>query len=270
MIRLGSVPFLNVKPLVFPLEQNIVEHDFQIISAPPAELSRMLEGGDIDLGLVPVAELIKERSYSIVPGISISSFGPVDSVVLLSKVELREIKTVAVDRRSQSSAGLLRVIMDVFIKTRPEYVKADVEAGVPEGVEACMFIGNSGLKYRHFPPEGYGVYDLGEIWTEHTGLPFVYGVYAVGEGVELGSGVDALLEAKSVGVKMAEKIAMIESPKIGLSEEVCLRYITERIRYELGEKELEGMKRFADYLDYPGELGELSGGQYEPKLYGGP
>ncbi len=267
MIRLGSVPFLNVKPLVLPLEQNIVKHDFEIISAPPAELSRMLEDGEIDLGLVPVAELINKRACTVVPGVSISSLGPVDSVVLLSKVELAEIKTVAVDRRSQSSAGLLRVIMEMFIKTRPEYIRADVEAGVVEGVEACMFIGNSGLKNRYFPPEGCRVYDLGEIWTEQTGLPFVYGVYAVNPGVDLGSGVDALLEAKSVGMKMAEKIAMIESPKIGLSEEVCLRYITERIRYGLGTQELEGIKRFAAYM---GELGEHPGGDFELKLYDGP
>src|SRR5919109_4184066 len=116
LIKLGSVPFLNVKPLIFPLEERLVEHDFEVSYTPPSNLSRMLFEKKVDLGLIPVAELLKRGTYSIVPDISISSYGKVDSVVLISRSDIKDLRTIAVDARSQSSAALLRVILEVFNK----------------------------------------------------------------------------------------------------------------------------------------------------------
>ncbi|MGH7889515.1 MAG: MqnA/MqnD/SBP family protein, partial [Thermodesulfobacteriota bacterium] len=122
MIKLGSVPFLNVRPLIYPLEEGLVEHDFEIIYRPPSGLSQMLFEKKVELGLVPVAELIKKQNFTVVPNISISSYGKVDSVILLTKSPIKEIKNVAVDARSRSSAALLRVILEIFHKLSPSYI----------------------------------------------------------------------------------------------------------------------------------------------------
>ncbi|OGE24774.1 MAG: hypothetical protein A2V51_04710 [Candidatus Dadabacteria bacterium RBG_19FT_COMBO_40_33] len=248
MIKLGSVPFLNVKPLVFPLEEKLVQHDFLISYTSPSNLSTLLFDKEVDLGLIPVAELVKRGNYTIVPNISISSYGKVDSVVLLTRTEIKELKTVAVDVRSQSSTALLRIILEVFNKLSPIYIRREANEKFLDDVDGGMLIGNTGLKLRYFPPDGYRVFDLGEIWTNETGLPFVYAVYAVNEGIKLGRNLYALEMAKSIGLKIVKKIAKIESEKIGFSEEICLRYLTERIRYDLGEKEVTGILTYAKLL----------------------
>lgn len=265
MLRLGVVPFLNVKPLVFPLEQNLVPHDFEIVYAPPSELSLMMKRGSIDVGLLPVAELIESTPYVVVPGMSISSFGKVGSVVLVSTVPLSKISSVAVDGRSQSSSSLLRVVLELFNNASPRYVsRLPDEGGFLDGVDAGMYIGNTGLVLSRRPPKGYDVHDLGELWTAETGLPFVYAIYAVRGGVKLGGGLDTLMRAKEAGVGLAEKIAIMEAPRMGLSEEVCMEYLTERIRYDLGERELLGVAAYAGYLH---ELGLAAAASFGLELY---
>ncbi len=258
MIKLGSVSFMNAKPLTFALENGLVEHDFDITLTPPSDLSLMLSGKAIDLGLIPVAEFLRRNSYSAVPGISISSYGKVDSVVLLSKGAITDIKRVAVDRRSQSSTALLRIILETFYSLSPVYLPRTADGGFLEGVDAGMIIGDTGLEITHSPPGGYHVYDLGEIWTGETGLPFVYAVFAVNEGVELGRNLDALHKSKEHGLCIVDKIARTESARTGIDEGICYKYLTERIKFDLGEKEIEAIGRYSEYLSRLGEAERIS------------
>lgn len=218
----------------------------------------MLLKKEIDLGLIPVAEFLKRGNYRAVPDISISSEGKVDSVILLTKGGIEDIETVAVDRRSQSSTALLRIILEIFNNLSPKYIKRDAGEGFLRDVDAGMLIGDTGLKSAYSPPEGYRVIDLGEVWTEETGLPFVYAVFAVNEGVALGENLDALVKSKSYGLGIIEKIARLESAAIGISEEACLRYLKERIRYDLGESETQGIIRYSELLSELGESEKIS------------
>ena len=249
---------MNAKPLTFALEHGLVEHGFDIKLTPPSELSQLLLNKDIDMGLIPVAEFIKRNSYSAVPDISISSFGKVDSVVLLSKGGLKNIKKIAVDRRSQSSTALLKIILEVFRGLSPEYLPRAMSGDFLDGVDAGMIIGDTGLEKTYSPPRGYEVYDLGEIWTEETGLPFVYAVFAVNEGVELGSNLDALYKSKEYGLGITGKIAKLESLRTGIGEGICHTYLTERIKYGLGEKEIEAIGRYSEYLWRLGEAEKIT------------
>ena len=248
MIKLGAVPFLNVRPLVYPLEEGLVKNDFDIVYENPSRLSTLLLEEKVDLGLIPVAELLKRDIYRMVPNLSISSRGEVASVVLLSKKSIAEIKTVAVDLRSQSSSSLLRIILEIFNNVNPNYVQRKPDGSFLDGVDAGMYIGNDGLRIRYSPPSGYTVVDLGEVWTKETGLPFVYAVYAVREGINLGKNLQALQTAKSLGVNLIDKIAKTYAETINLSEEICYRYLTERIYYDLGDKEIEGINTFRGLL----------------------
>lgn len=259
MIRLGSVSFINAKPLTFALEKRLIDHDFEVILTPPSILSEMLCTKEIDLGLIPVAELLKRQNYRVVPDISISSYGKVDSVILLAKKDLTDARTVAVDSRSQSSTALLRIILEIFNGVSPVYLPRETGNDFLKDVDAGMLIGDTGLEKASDPPEGYRVYDLGEIWSEHTGLPFVYAVFAVNEGVTLGENLKALQRSKDYGLGTVGKIAKLESVTSGIDEEICFKYLTERIMYDLGEKEVEGIVKYSEYLSRLGESKKISG-----------
>ena len=249
MINLGSVSFLNAKPLTYALENDLIKHDFNIIQKPPSELSQKLYNKEIDLGLIPVAELLKRKDYRVVPEISISSTGKVDSVIVLAKSGLNELKTIAVDRRSQSSTALLRIVLEIFHRVRPEYIPTDIDSrDMLEGVDGAMLIGDSGLKKCYSPEEGYKVYDLGEIWADETGLPFVYAVFAVNRDVILGENIDALLESKKYGLGVIDKIAGIESAKLNIDCDICRKYLSDRIKYDLGEAEIKGIIKYSQLL----------------------
>lgn len=264
LLRLGTVSFLNSKPLTYALEEKIIENNINLVATPPAELSAKLHQKELDAALIPVAELLKRKSYSVVPGISISSLGKVDSVILLSKVDIGDIKTVAVDKRSQSSTALLRIILEIFHNLSPVYEPKDCSSGNLEqvflnGVDCGMLIGDAGLEYLYSPPDGYKIYDLGEIWTEHTGLPFVYAVFAVNNNVSLGDNLRILQESKSDGLKRLPEIAKIGAVETGLSEEICYNYISEKIRYDLGKEEINGIIKYSELLSELGLCDKITG-----------
>jgi len=249
LINLGTVPFLNSKPLVYALEENLIDHNFNITYSPPSSLSKLLFNREIDLGLIPVAELLRVGSYSVVPNISISSKGTVDSVVLVSRKDIPSINAVAVDMRSQSSTNMLRIVFEIFYGKAPNYIKKEPSVEFFDGVDAGMIIGDLGLKYKYGNTNEYKIFDLGEIWNEKTGLPFVYAVFAVNRGVDLGEGIDILKRSKSIGIKMADQIAEQQSRIINIPKEVCLKYISSRIGYDLGEEEFKGIIEYSRLLD---------------------
>lgn len=249
MLKLGDVPFLNSKPLFYPLQKGTIDSGIEIVSHPPNVLSELLYGKKIDLGLIPVAELLARGKYTIVPGISISSFGKVDSVILISKRELKDINTVALDIRSQSSSNLIMVLFKYFLDMNPEFIKRNYDEHFLTGVDAGMLIGDAGLKFLYTNKENYEIYDLGELWTDFTGLPFVYAILAVNEGVILGDDLDKLLQSKSEGIKLIDEICEQESVKIGIDKEFCINYVRNRIYYDLNEKEVKGILEFADCLN---------------------
>ncbi|NIV41005.1 MAG: hypothetical protein GWN11_08525 [Candidatus Dadabacteria bacterium] len=252
-VTLGTVPFLNSKPLIYPLEQNLIEHNIQVSYFIPSELSGKLKSREVDIALMPVAELFKNPELKIFPGISISSMGPVDSVVLLSKKSLDEIGSVALDKRSRSSSALIKIILEKFYNICPQYYYRDIDEGFLADIDSGMLIGNAGLHAKFYPQQGFTVYDLGQLWTEHTGLPFVYAVFAYHKDNQekIDSVGKSILESKTSGQKYIEEIIKDQAPKLGLTKEICFHYLSKSIRYDLGINEIEGMKKFGEYLqDY--------------------
>ncbi|MEM7008287.1 MAG: menaquinone biosynthesis protein [Thermodesulfobacteriota bacterium] len=249
MIKLGSVSFLNAQPLTYAIENNLISHGFELIQTPPSELSEKLQNKYIDVGLIPVAELLQRKHYRVVPNISISSIGKVDSVIVLAKSDIKNLKTVAVDKRSQSSTALLRIVLELFNDIKPEYISSDIDKeDVMDSVDGAMLIGDSGLRRYYDSQDTYKLYDLGEIWTNETGLPFVYAVFAVRDNVILEGNLNALIESKNYGLGAVDKIAKLESEKMGMDYDICLKYLTQRIKYDLGREEIKGIIKYSELL----------------------
>ena len=250
MINLGAAPFLNMRPLIYPLEKGVVDHSFNIMYFDPFLLSENLSGGAVDVAPIPSIEFLRTDGYSILPDISISSFGKVDSVVLKARKEITKIQSVSVDSRSRSSTALLRIVLELFLGLKPEYVKREPGNGFLKGVDAGMLIGNSGLRARHLSAEKSPfTYDLGELWTKETALPFVYAVMAIKKGDDnTAEGCKCFVSTREEGVKLIPEIVDIESRKLGLSREQCLTYLKERIKYDLDGPKIEGLIKYRDLL----------------------
>jgi predicted solute-binding protein len=170
--RVGCVPYVNARPLVaaFDHPNEFVEVLYEV----PSKLPAMLDSGQVDAILVSSIELLRRDDLAAVAEVGIMSYGPVLSVRLLSKVPLEEIKTLALDQSSMTSNLLAQVILaekGVFPSTEVQPPNApDMLANH----DACVIIGDRG-----FEADGTGLVDidLGEAWTNMTGLPFVWALW---------------------------------------------------------------------------------------------
>src|SRR5262245_45297176 len=240
-IRVGAVNYLNTKPLIENL--NTFAPQASLSLEVPSRLATQLAAGDLDVALIPVIEYFRAGNYSIVPDIAIASRGPVLSVTLFSRVAWKEIRSVALDEGSRTSAALAEILLRKRhgVAPRLEPLPLDHEAESVQ-TDAVLLIGDRAM--RACLPGFTHAFDLGQEWTDWTDLPFVYAVWAVREGADL-RGVDrALLQAKKHGIQRAGLIAQREAPLLGLDAGFCRRYLSNIIHFDLGPQEQAGLKRF--------------------------
>jgi chorismate dehydratase len=186
-----------------------------------------------------------------VPNIAIASRGPVLSVTLFSRVPWPEIRSVALDEGSRSSAALAQILLRKRYGVHPTITPLPIDARAEDlSTDAVLLIGDRAM--RACLPGFRYAYDLGTEWTDWTGLPFVYAVWAVRPGIDVGDVVHAFHRAKEYGLAHAGEIAQREAPLLGLDPGYCRRYLANIIRYDLGPQELAGLRR---YHELAAELG---------------
>jgi len=165
------------------------------------------------------------------------------SVTLFSKVLWPEIKSVALDDGSRTSAVLAQVLLRKRYGVYPELRPLPLDAGAEStGADAVLLIGDRAM--RACLPGFAHAYDLGLEWFDWTGLPFVFAVWAVRIGADL-RGVDvALREAKRRGLAQVGEIAYREAPRLELDAGFCRRYLSNVLRFDLGPREQAGLAHF--------------------------
>jgi chorismate dehydratase len=244
-IRVGAVSYLNAKPLYYRLTEFVsgvaLEMDL------PSRLADRLAAGELDLALIPSIEYLRgaARGYEILPGFAIAARGAVRSVKLFSRVPLERIGRLALDAGSRTSQVLTQVWLDAKFGVRPRRIES-LAVGVPvleSTADAVLVIGDRAMKV----PEGpfHAVVDLAEAWKEMTGLPFVFALWVVRPGVNLGKLPEALARSRAEGLKHADELAALYGPRLGLERTICYDYLTRVLSYDLGEPEITGLRQFA-------------------------
>lgn len=241
-VSLGCLPYLNVKPLVYPFEHGNLPVGWDLVYAPPSMLAKMLADGRVDAAPVSSFACLANPQLSIVPSICIASEGTVSTVLMLSRVKPEDVRTVAADTSSLSGRALLKIILDENYGVEPEFVpfEPDLEKML-EKHDAALIIGNPAMLCDK---TGLHVIDLGEEWMKLTGLPAVFAVWA-GPTASLTPGlVRELLLAKADGIVRISEISSEQSERLGLPYEVCEEYLSKIMRYDLGEREVESLEVF--------------------------
>jgi chorismate dehydratase len=240
-IRVGAVSYLNTKPLIEGLPR--FAPNAELVLDVPSRLADLLAAGDLDVGLIPVVEYFRAGNYTIVPGVSIASRGPVLSVTLFSRVPWPEIRSVAMDEGSRTSVALTRTLLEKRYGIRPRAEQLPLGVAADDmTTDAVLLIGDRAMK-ACLPGFAHS-YDLGQEWFEWTGLPFVYAVWAVREGIDL-RGVDrALRQCRDHGLAQVGQIAEREAVELGLDAGFCRRYLGNILSFDLGPREIAGLRKF--------------------------
>ncbi len=240
-IRLGAVRYLNARPLVFALPKLAPKLELQF--DVPSRLADRLASGHLDVAMIPSIEYFRLPGAVIVSDACIACRGPVRSVMLYGRKPVQELRSVAVDEGSRTSAALLRILLSERCGLQPEYLNFPIGSSVLDSdADAVMLIGDRGMLE---PPGDFAfVWDLGEEWNRWTGLPFVFSMWVARPGVDLKDLDDLLCEARDDGLKHLEEIAKAESAQLGISPQMCLTYLRDHLRFFLGQNEWLGLARF--------------------------
>jgi len=245
------VNFINTAPLyeVWKERAAAAPHEnWRVIEGPPSRLNRMLYDGELDLGFISSHEYaLHPEEYLILSGLSISAQGEVGSVFLFSELPIAALngKPVALSSQSQTSNALIRIILEDYYHIRPRYVEA-------EEAPARLAIGDRALRLKaenRYPL----VLDLSQEWRRHTGLPFVFAVWAVREEcwssqrTEVRAVQRELLTCVESGRRRLREISARVAARIPMPPAACHEYL-QKIEFDLSPAKVQGLSRFYQNL----------------------
>ncbi len=235
-LRIGAVSYLNTKPLIWPLDPADVVLDV------PARLADAFYDGRLDVALLPIFEVLHHGGGLVVDDVAIACRGEVYSVIVVSRKLFADCGEIYLDPSSRTSAALLRVLIAEY------HPHLRVCEGPPPEDAARLLIGDPAIAFHRELPPGWLCQDLGELWQAHTGLPFVFAVWAVRAGLENAPQIaGALRESKRLGLAAREQIAVGES-----HPEFARDYLNRQIRYDVGQPERDAISWFVTLAERHG------------------
>ncbi len=272
-LRIGKIPYANLFPIFYSIERCCDCSSYQFIEGFPSGLNKMIRDGLLDISPSSSIEFLRHPSlYRIIDGHSISSRGPIRSILLISHKPFEQLNgnIINVSYQSETSIALLKIILIKFYRIRCELVVSKNPEDLDNG--AFLLIGDDALIYaiknraktlksqninikenQEIKTETY-IYDLGEIWHKKTGLPFVYALWIVRNEIFnsqrsylINRFIDDLNNARDYALKNLSYIVKYSSLKEYMSEEEILSYWG-HIDYNLNEEHKEGLKLFKAYL----------------------
>ena len=241
-----AVSYLNTVPLVWGMLQGGQRDVFDLRFALPSECADQLASGEADIGIVPVIEMARQQ-LDYFRGTGIACHGPVRSILLVSKVPFREIRTLATDAGSRTSVMLARVILAEKFGVHPRLFSVPPDLAPMLGVaDAALLIGDPALRLD-LPTLPFETLDLGGEWTSMTGLPMVFAVWSGGKNLIEDRYERAFLESCRYGLAHMDEIVREQAPVHGVTEAVALDYLTNHIVFELGERDYAGLDLYLKY-----------------------
>jgi chorismate dehydratase len=240
-IRVGAVEYLNTAPLVYNFREFAPEAE--LVLDVPSRLADLLAEGELDVALIPSIEFFQNPRYTIVSNACIGCRGPVLSVKLFSRKPAEEIRSLALDEGSRTSAALVRILLKERFGLVPELEPLPIGASLDDtSTDAALLIGDRAI---NSPPGRFAeVWDLGDEWWHWAKLPFVFAMWVARPGFERGSLESALRRSRDEGVAHLEEIAKREAASKGLTVPQCLAYLRDNLYFYLGPREKSGLALF--------------------------
>lgn len=254
-MRIGRIPYINCYPVYGALDRGLVRLDAELVDGVPTDLNQRMARGELDLSVVSAVEYARDSErYLLLPDLAISCDGPVRSVMLVSSRPAPELsrRRVVVSRSSMTSVALLELLFEHVWHAQPQFVPGDAElsdvvADDPGDADARLVIGDAALllgsRHRSRYPHAY---DLGQVWKDWTGQPFVFAVWVAQRKTEVRPALaahSALIESRNWGLAHLPELARQAHKATGVEEGVCRDYLS-GLDYGLSYPHLAGLTEF--------------------------
>lgn len=264
-LRISVVEYLNTAPLVRGFTHGPLKGKYELSFTVPSRCAQALEAGEADVAIIPAIEYQRIANLVILPEMAIASKRRVRSLLLISRVPVREVKSVALDQSSRSTQALTRILCSKWWGIAPEFHEAAPELhAMLRKADAALLIGDPALRLAvelddvlqrqtsgvmvcpgsavGFPEvEKLYVYDIVEEWRGMTGLPAVLAVWAARKDAATPELAQDFLRAKEYGLGDLPAIGAEAAKDLKLPAEQLERYLRENIDYSLDEENLRGL-----------------------------
>ena len=255
-VKIGRISYINVAPIYYGLDMGLKPAWLKMVTAPPSVLNNMLANGDIDISPVSsVAYARHQKDWLLLPDLSIACSGDVMSVILVSRHpfdKLNNKKVILIDE-SATTVELLKLLF-IIKKIKPIFGTGAIQhpCDIPKNADAALIIGDAALKEKWNDHYDY-IYDMGNMWMELTGLPFVFAVWAVQKSFArkrpdpLSAIIDLFHISKKEGNQHLGQIVESASSKLGISLDMSEKYY-DRLCCDLGPMQIKGLESFFSSL----------------------
>ncbi|MFG2139253.1 menaquinone biosynthetic enzyme MqnA/MqnD family protein [Streptomyces sp. NPDC048650] len=254
--RVGHIQFLNCLPLYWGLARTGTLLDLDLTKDTPEKLSEKLVRGELDIAPVTLVEFLRAADDLVAfPDLAVGCDGPVMSCVIVSQKPLDQLDgaRVALGSTSRTSVRLAQLLLAEKIGVRPDYYTCPPDLGLMmQEADAAVLIGDAALRANlHDGPRlGLEVHDLGQMWKEWTGLPFVFAVWATRreylerEPLVVEKVHEAFLASRDLSLEEVSKVAEQAARWETFDEPVLERYFT-TLDFRFGADQLRGVTEFA-------------------------
>jgi chorismate dehydratase len=237
-LRVGSVSYLNAKPLIHRLEDD-PQVDLRL--AVPAMLLDALNSGQLDIALLPVIDYQRMPDGRIVPSGGIGCDGPTLTVRIFSRKPIEKIEALACDSESHTSVALARIVLAEHFGVRPRLIDRPEQGG---DADAMLLIGDKVVTQE---PRGFEYQlDLGSAWKELTKKPFVFAVWTTRLGIDLGDLPERLRKARDLGLSDLPGIVARHAIRHGWPVDLAFKYLSDYLKFEIGPAQLDAIGLFAE------------------------
>ena len=262
-LRVSTISYLNTAPLMWDFEHSDAGREFDISYTLPSACARSLEAGTADIGIIPAAAFSQIPRLEILPDVAIASRRAVRSILLLSRVPIDQIQSVALDTSSMTSVALTKVLFEKWLGGGRTFTPmAPLLEQMLATHDAALLIGDPALQVDR---TRYYTLDLAEEWIGHTGKPFVFAFWAVRQAALTADAFPnsrdlaaMFQQSRDHGLEAAslDHISREWAPRLGLTQQEVHSYLTTNIYYYLDEACLEGLRLFYRYAAEIGALPE--------------
>lgn len=242
-IRITAVSYLNTKPLLYGIFKHPIAEQIELQLDIPSVCARRLREGDADLGLVPVAVIPELRKPRIISDYCIGTVGAVQTVAVFAERPIETLTHLYLDHHSRTSVELTKVLLREYWGLNPVLLSAHDgyidEIGQTTG---GLVIGDRSIGLdRRFPY----VYDLGQAWMAHTGLPFVFAAWISTRDLDPAF-VTGFNEALQRGLaEIPQLIFLLPTPQPDFD---LKNYFTRHISYEFDGEKKKALSLFLEKI----------------------
>jgi chorismate dehydratase len=177
-LKVARIPYLSCEPFYFAMERRGIA----LYDVIPSALAGAAAKGEIDAGPMPLVDCFRlDEQFRFLSGFCVATIRKAGSVVLHSKPPIQELSgaRIGISGEAATSFRLLQVVLALKY-----HVPSVAYVTLEDSYDAFLLMGNEGLRQRFGVRDYPHTYDLGDEWSQWTGLPFVFARWMIRKAID--------------------------------------------------------------------------------------